>query len=191
MKAALRISALIFAMGLVSTADAQERAHTTPAAQPTAAPTAPDPADASQAQGDSLALGLLGAINEHEIAAGKQAEAKRVAGPVLEYARMMQKAHGENQKQTLTLGTLSNGADVQAMKSKGQSELKALDAKTGSDYARSYIDAMVKGHTEALTALDQKLLPSAKSAAVKEHLTKTRGHVVAHLEKAKSIRSEL
>lgn len=137
--------------------------------------------------GDPLALGLLGAVNEHEIAAARQAQDKGVTGDVLDYAKMMEKEHGDNLAKTRSLGTLSDAPDVQAMKDKGAKELQALDAASGKAYEKAYIDAMVKGHQEALDAIDAKMMPAATTDAVKQHLTETRTHVSAHLDKAKAI----
>ncbi|MGH6978583.1 MAG: DUF4142 domain-containing protein [Brevundimonas sp.] len=142
--------------------------------------------DAAQA-GDPLALGLLGAVDEHEIAAAKQAQDKGVTGDVLDYAKMMEKEHGDNLAKTRTLGTLADAPDVQAMKDKGAKELQTLDMASGKAYEKAYIDAMVKGHQEALDTIDGKMMSAASTDAVKQHLTETRTHVAAHLDKAKAI----
>ncbi|MET0656135.1 MAG: DUF4142 domain-containing protein, partial [Pseudoxanthomonas sp.] len=78
---------------------------------------------ATPATDDSLALGLLGAVNEHEIEAAQQAVSKQVSAPVLEYARMMEKEHGDNLAKTKTLGALATTSEVQAMQEKGKSDL--------------------------------------------------------------------
>lgn len=142
--------------------------------------------DAASAD-DSTALGLLGAVNQHEIAAGEQAKSKKVSAPVMDYADMMIKEHGDNQAKTESLGTLADNADVRAQKEKGKSELDMLAAKNGEEYEKAYVDAMVKGHTEALALIDGKLMSLASSEPVKQHLTDTRKHVAAHLEAAKKL----
>jgi predicted outer membrane protein len=179
--------------------DRREVPENQPTPEPTAASTAagiseappateaPAPAGATD---DSLALGLLAAVNEHEIAAGQQAESKKVSAPVLAYAQMMIKQHGENLTQTKALGTLASTPEVQAMKDKGKSDLDALGQKNGKDYEAAYIDAMVDGHTEALALIDGRLLSLASVGPVKEHLIATRGHVVTHLEEAKKLQAK-
>ena len=72
-------------------------------------------------------------------------------------------------------------------KHKGEQELEALGRTEGDAYARAYIDAMVKGHTEALDALDNRIIPAATRPEVKAHLDTTRGHVAQHLERAKAL----
>ena len=160
-------------------ADATEPAIT-PEASPAAAP----------ATDDALALGLLAAVNEHEIAVAQQAKSKKVSAPVLAYAQMMEKQHGENLAKTKSLGSLASTPEVQAMKDKGKSDLEALGQKNGKDYETAYVDAMVSGHTEALALIDGRLLSLASAGPVKDHLTETRGHVAMHLEEAKKLQSK-
>ncbi len=202
-------AALSFALLLAACGDRQSdadraAADPVPATDPTMAD-APAPTEtgdtasgnpAMQADGTSssgsapaerAALGVLNAINDHEIAAGQQALKKAVKGDVADYARMMIDQHTENRGRTASLNPDSAAVDAQAQQQKGESELAALEAKSGEDYSRAYVDAMVKGHTEALAALDGKLIPAASSPAVREHLTQTRGHVAEHLERAKAL----
>lgn len=138
---------------------------------------------------DALALGLLGAVNEHEIAAAKQAKDKKVSMPVLQFAEMMDTQHSENQAKTRALGALASTPEVQALADKGKRELEVLADKSGKDYETAYVDAMVSGHVEALTLIDTRLLSLASSAPVKQHLTETRDHVAMHLEAAKKLQS--
>ena len=138
---------------------------------------------------DSLALGLLGTVNEHEIAAARQAREKKVSAPVLAYAQMMETEHGANQAKTQSLGTLASTDEVKAMKEQGTTELATLGQKSGKDYETAYIEAMVKGHTDALALIDTRLLTLASSEAVKQHLTETRDHVARHLEAAQKLQA--
>ena len=140
---------------------------------------------------DSLALALLGSVNEHEIAAAKQAEAKDVSVPVLKYAKMMETQHSENQSKTQSLGTLANTDEVKAKKSKGEQELAELNKKTGKEYEAAYVDAMVKGHTEALSLIDTRLIPLASSEPVKQHMKDTRDHVAMHLAEAQKLQASM
>jgi putative membrane protein len=180
-------------------ADNQPTPEATAAADPAtpADPSAPaagdataDPAAAAPAADDSLALGLLAAVNEHEIQAAQQAVSKQVSAPVLEYARMMEKEHGDNLAKTKTLGTLAATAEVQAMQEKGKNDLAELGKKSGKEYEAAYVDAMVKGHTEALALIDGRLLSLASPGPVRDHLSTTRDHVAMHLEAARKLQSQ-
>lgn len=159
----------------------------------TDAPAAEPPAGATtSAMSQGEALAMLMVINEHEIAAADQALGKEVAGKVREYANLMRSDHNRNMEDTRKLGgTASTSTEVTTQRSKGETALRALDAHTGKAYEMAYIDAMVKDHAEALTTIDEKLLPAATDATVREHLTATRTTVAGHLDRAKQLQTEL
>lgn len=143
--------------------------------------------DADAADADGQALGLLAAINDHEIAAARQAKEKKVDGEVLRFAEMMETEHGANQEKTQALGPSADGPDIAMQKEKGKAELDALGAKSGDAYEQAYVEAMVKGHKEALDAIDGKMLPRATREDVRQHLTQTRKAVATHLEHARKL----
>ena len=162
-----------------------------PATDPTAAaPTDPNlqpDGTVAPAADDSLALGLLAAVNDHEIKAAQQALSKQVSAPVADYARLMEKEHTDNLVATQALGALADTPEVQAMKEKAASDLAELDKQSGKAYETAYVDAMVKGHTEALALIDGRLLSLSSVGPVRDHLTKTREHVAMHLEAARKL----
>ena len=149
--------------------------------------TAAPPGTATTTQG--VALGLLIAANEHEVAAAEQAIAKKVTGDVLAFANMMKTDHGKNLADTRALGGAIESADVTAMKSKGAADLAALGTQSGTAYEQAYIDAMVKGHTDVLGLLDGTLIPAATDDKVKAHFTATRAAVAMHLDEAKKLKA--
>lgn len=160
----------------------------------------PEPPEAGEAgapatagatsQADALAM--LAAIDEHEIAAADQAMSKNVTGQVRDYAQMMKTDHSKNLADTTKLGAAnSTSPAVTALKEKGQADLRELGNNTGKAYEKAYIDAMVNGHTDALSKLDGTLIPAATDANVRQHLTTTRDTVARHLDKAKEIQSSL
>lgn len=156
----------------------------TPAEAPPTADTSPP---AAAALDEKAALGLLNAINDHEIAAGRQAEGKGVTGEVAEFAALMIKEHSENREKTLALAPNDAHPEVAAQREKGEGELGTLAEQSGDAYAKAFMQAMVKGHTEALATLDSKLIPAATSEPVRQHFTDTRQHVAQHLEMATRI----
>lgn len=177
-----------------ATADAAAASAAAPSGADTAAvetppsdtgTTTPQPADAKP--DDAVALGLLAAVNEHEIAAAKQAKEKGVSGAVLDYANMMEKDHTANLAKSRTLGTVGDTPAIQALKTQGADELRTLGQGSGTDYSRAYMAAMVKGHQDALNLIDGEMMPAATSDAVKQHLTETRKAVETHLAQAKEI----
>lgn len=164
-------------------------APTTPTVDTSTPPATSETAATESTKDDSLALGLLAALNEHEIAAAQQAQSKNVSVPVLAYAKMMEQQHGDNLAKTKTLGSLASTPEVQAMKDKGKADLDALGKKNGKEYETAYVDAMVSGHTEALALIDGRLLTLASTGPVKDHLVETRDHVVMHLEEARKLQA--
>lgn len=165
-----------------------EVAATTGAEPPDASETAAGAANVTQAD----ALALLAAVNEHEIAAADQALGKNVTGDVRAFAEMMRTEHTKNLQDTTRLGSAaSTHAAVTAHKQKGEAELRTLDAQTGKAYEKAYMDAMVKGHEEALAAIDNTMLPAATEDNVRQHFTATRAAVAKHLERARQVRSGL
>lgn len=164
------------------------------ATMPASDPTADAPTDTNAggtapmaANDDALALGLLAVVDDHEIQAAQQAKSKQVSAAVMDYASMMEKQHTDNLVETKTLGALADTPEVQAMKEKGASDLAELGKLSGKEYETAYVDAMVKGHTEALALIDGRLLSLASPGPVRDHLGKTREHVMAHLEAARKL----
>lgn len=76
--------------------------------------------------------------------------------------------------------------EVDELSKKGAAMLVPLD---GARFERGYIDAMVKGHADALAKIDNELLKAANET-VKNHLTKTRAAVAEHLAKAKALQAK-
>lgn len=153
-------------------------------------PATPDAAADATSSDESGALGVLNAINDHEIAAGEQALSKGVTGAVAEYAQMMIDQHSDNRSKTTALGPDPSAPAAETQKQKGETELSMLDAMSGDAYAKAYIDAMVKGHADALAALDTQLIPAATRPEVRDHFATTRDHVADHHERAKALQAE-
>ena len=143
---------------------------------------------------DAEILAFVIAVDMNEILAAAEAQKKKVSAPVLDYAKMLHKEHGKNAGDTMKLGqkiglTPAATTAVDKLSVKGAGELAMLVPLEGDEFSKAYIDAMVKGHTEVLDMIDNQLLKNADNAALKKHLTDMRGHIVAHLEKAKQLQS--
>lgn len=142
---------------------------------------------------DAEVLSFVNAVNVNEILAAAEAQKKKISGPVMEYAKMLHTEHGANMAKTNALGlsintTPSDTKAVDALKKKGAGELATLIPMDGKDFETGYLDAMIKGHTEALAMIDNQLLKTAKNEALKKHLAETRGHVAMHLDQAKKLK---
>jgi putative membrane protein len=132
-----------------------------------------------------------GQIKLAELARKKaqHAQVKTLAGTIVAKHRDAQtKAKGLAQKNSITAkdGDVSNKLKTDV--TSAESDLKN---KKGRDFDASYVDSLVRMHTEAVDILDNQLLPSAKNDALKDHLQTVRGFVSDHLSKAQEIQSSL
>lgn len=144
----------------------------------------------NQSADERSALGVLNAINDHEIAAGRQAQEKKVTGDVADYAQLMIDEHTRNKEQTNALNPDANSAQAKAQAAKGQAQLQQMAANNGDAYRKAYVDAMIGGHAEALAMLDEKLIPRAAGLQAKAHLQQTREHVARHLALARALKKD-
>jgi len=146
------------------------------------------PAAATLTQGQAVAL--VGVVDKHEIAAAEQAKSKKVTGEVAQYADMLHREHAKNLEAGQKLGVAETTTEATSMEQKGRADLAELGQKSGKDYEQAYVDAMVKGHEEALSLLDTRLVPAATDANVRTFLTSTREHVAMHLERGKALQKK-
>lgn len=142
---------------------------------------------------DAEVLSFVIAIDMNEILAAAEAQKKKIGQAVMNYAKMLHQEHGNNAVKTMKLGqsintTPADTKAVDALKVKGAGELAMLIPLDGKEFETAYLDAMIKGHNEAIAMLDSKLLTTAKNDALKKHLTETRTHVAMHLEQAKKLK---
>jgi putative membrane protein len=140
---------------------------------------------------------IIEAINKSEVDAGKLAKSKAQSADVKSFAAMMigdhttalQQETALVSKEHLTPNT-SNGT-CQSLTTDAQQTGDSLQQKSGQDFDRAYMDAMVQGHQKALTMLDDTLIPNAKDAQLKAHLMSLRTHVEMHLRKATAAQQRL
>lgn len=145
------------------------------------------------AAGDTEALSTLVVVNRHEIAAAELAQSREIDAATRDYAKMLENDHRANLEKVDTLSKLARAPitespEVAQLKSKAADERASLDRLDGKEFQNAYLDAMVKGHAEVLSKIDDKLLPGSSDAAVQQHLRSTRESVSRHLAKAKELR---
>jgi putative membrane protein len=180
-------------------ADSMAADNTTPPADNTAStmpaetPMAPDATSTAPTAADALPLVM--AIDQHEIDAAQLAKTKATRSDVKAYAAMLEKDHRDNltQAQALPGATPAPATDSGAVadqKRKGQESLDSLRATDGAAFDAAYLDAMVSGHTDALSTLDNTLIPGATDDKVRDFLGKTREAVQKHLDKAKALQAK-
>lgn len=144
-----------------------------------------------------VALALVMAVDQHEIAAAEQARGKELSAEAADYADTLFEDHSRNLEATRALisqaGATDNvpGADdpmVEQMREKHSDERERLGQLDGNEYERAWIEAMVAGHTEALDTLDNQLIPSADEDELRDHLQASRQAIARHLETAQGLR---
>lgn len=145
--------------------------------------------------GDAEVLAFVIAVDDNQVLAAAEAVKKQLSPEVMAYAKMLQAAHGKHQGQTMELGqaikvTPIDTAAVDALRVKGAGQLAELVPLAGKEFEQAYLSAMIKGHTEVLSMIDDQLLKAATNGDLKAHLEETRGHIAEHLKKAKSLQGE-
>jgi len=153
------------------------------------------PAATMPAQTESEALAVLMAVNDHEIRASQMAQTKGLRPAVMDYAKMLEKEHTDNQTKTAAVAkyasvTPADTAGVKALKAKTQTERETLSQLEPAKFEDAFVKAMVDGHAEVLRELDKELIPSAKNPTLAQHLRDTRVHIAMHLEKAEALAAE-
>ncbi|GGD54098.1 DUF4142 domain-containing protein [Pseudoxanthomonas indica] len=147
-------------------------------------------AGATATGNDADLLGVLAAIDQHEIDSATQAKQHKLSADVANYADLMLTDHRANLDQTRALGANEQAPKAMTQAEQGKQHLAELGKKPDAEYAKAFVDAMVMGHTQALAALDEQLIPAAQAEPVKTHLQQTRAKVAEHLEKAKALQAK-
>lgn len=144
---------------------------------------------AASGENERDALGMLSAINVGEISASNLALQKQVQGSVRDYATRMVKEHTDNNQKIAKWQPDMSAMGAKSQMTKSKAELDRLRKLEGQAFSSAYVTAMVKDHTDALAALDDKLIPNAASPQVRQHLQTTRHHVADHLADAKALQA--
>jgi len=171
-------------------ARAQEDQPGTPHPDDPGSPATPSE-KAEATTGDAEILAQLMAIDETEVRAATVAQQKKVTGPVLRFAKMLEADHGRDiedvQSLTQTLGlTLSDTTTVDQLHARGEEMMTRLAPLTGDDFGRAYVTQMVSGHREALQMIDD-FLKTAQNEEVRQHLQQVRAKIATHLKEAERL----
>jgi putative membrane protein len=138
---------------------------------------------------EAQVVGVAAAINAGEINAGMVAQTKAVSAAAKDYAAMMITMHTATQQRQTALGIAPAASTeqqaVMAMAADALQSLQSLPA--GLMFDNAYLQSQVSMHQSALLLIDQILLPSSSTAALRDELTRTRGEVAAHLVEAREL----
>jgi putative membrane protein len=152
--------------------------------------------DTSTTYTDAEIAAITAAINTGEVEEAKAAQKKAKDPKVKAFATKMVNHHtSANTKQADLLKKLKMSTDENAksreLSSEASSNVQTLSSQTGAEFDRAFMDQMVKDHQKALSMLDDKLIPEAKSSELKQMLQSVRSTVDSHLREAMNIQKSL
>lgn len=160
---------------------------------PTSAPGAASPAEALTEGQVALFADLA---NSSEVQQGKLAQGKAKSPAVKKFADMMVKHHSEAQQEQSKLFkklslTPAESPAASALKADGEKVLASLKEASAADFDRTYVVSQVDVHQKVLTAIDEKLLPAARTAELEAGVRKMRATVEAHLSQARTLEGQI
>lgn len=137
-------------------------------------------------------IGTLMVLNKNEIAAANLALKRNVNHDIRGYALLMQHDHTQNLQMWQALSHRLHinptwSPTSRHLKAQGAAELAKLQTLNNRQFQNAYVSAMVKGHTEALALIDQKLLMNTHNPVIIKKLKATRNTVAYHLQRAKQL----
>lgn len=145
---------------------------------------------------DAEVAAVVFTVNSAEVSAGELALRKATNPAVKGYAQRMvdehtaltQAARGDAEQEDLdpTRSPLSS-----QLKAEADSTMQTLQAKSGPEFDRAYIESQVAMHRRVLGTFDQVLLESARDPQLQGTLEDARSTIEDHLREAQEVQSEL
>lgn len=115
-----------------------------------------------------------------EVELGKLALEKSSNPQVKEFATMMVKDHGMANTELMAIAKQKNITLPSTVDDEHKKKMDDLSKKSGADFDKAYVDAMVSGHKSTLKLMEDELR-DAKDADLKAFATKTAPIVQSHL----------
>ncbi len=115
-----------------------------------------------------------------EVELGKLALEKSSNAKVKEFATMMVKDHGMANTELMAIAKLKNITLPSTVDDEHKQKMDDLSKKTGADFDKAYVDAMVSGHKSTLKLMEDES-KNGKDADLKSFATKTAPIVQGHL----------
>lgn len=137
-------------------------------------------------------VGVVTTANNGEIETSQPAVQKAASSDVRAFAQQMIADHTASNTRLAALGIANGDSDLEEqLRSSAARTTEVLQQYEGAAFDRAYMDAQIQMHQYVLTSLDNTLIPSATSSALRTELEQTRTSVAAHLERARAIREAL
>jgi putative membrane protein len=115
-----------------------------------------------------------------EVELGKLALEKSSNAKVKEFATMMVKDHGMANTELMAIAKLKNITLPSTVDDEHKQKMDDLSKKTGADFDKAYVDAMVSGHKSTLKLMEDES-KDGKDADLKSFASKTAPIVQGHL----------
>lgn len=125
-----------------------------------------------------------------EVEIGKLAAEKASSPDVKAFGQQMVDDHGKANQQLRRVADKQNLTLPATMTAKQQAMYDMLKTKTGAEFDKAYIDAMVKDHEEDVKAF-QREADKGKDEQIKAFAAETLPVIQGHLEKIKAIQSKI
>ncbi|MFD0795292.1 DUF4142 domain-containing protein [Mucilaginibacter litoreus] len=121
-----------------------------------------------------------------EVALGKLASEKAVDPQVKEFGQMMVMDHTKANEELMAIAKTKNITLPTAPDAEHQQKEQELSSKTGKDFDKAYVDAMVDGHKKVVAMLEDAS-KNCKDTELMAFATKTLPTVKTHLAKIEAI----
>ncbi|MEH3112476.1 DUF4142 domain-containing protein [Pedobacter terrae] len=125
-----------------------------------------------------------------EVELGKMALEKSSNPQVKEFATMMVKDHGMANTELMAIAKQKNITLPSTVDDEHKKKMEDLSKKTGSDFDKAYVDAMVDGHKSTLKLMEDES-KNGKDADLKAFATKTAPIVQSHLQMINKINDSM
>ncbi|HEY4325367.1 MAG TPA: DUF4142 domain-containing protein [Mucilaginibacter sp.] len=125
-----------------------------------------------------------------EVALGKLAASKTTNAKIKDFANMMVTDHGKANDELMGIAKTKNMMLPMNVDSDHQKKMDDLSAKTGTDFDKAYVDAMIDGHKKTLDLMNDEA-KDGKDADLKAFAAKTAPVVQKHLDAIKQIHDSM
>lgn len=185
----MAVSALAFQACNGGNKDAKESADSLNMAKDTTTNTAATGGIAvDEADAKFTTQAAVGGMAEVEL--GKMALDKSSNAQVKEFATMMVKDHGMANAELMAIAKQKNITLPSTVDDEHKKKMEDLSKKTGTDFDKAYVSAMVDGHKSTLKLMEDES-KDGKDADLKAFATKTAPIVQSHLQMINKINDSM
>lgn len=125
-----------------------------------------------------------------EVEFGKLALKKTSNAQIKDFANMMVVDHGKANEELIAIAKMKNITLPGVLDDEHQKKMSELISKTGKDFEKAYVEAMVDGHEKTLKLM-QDQAKDGKDSDLKAFASKTAPVVQTHLDLIKRIKDNM